>query len=348
MRITEMKQLSQLEKPLKFGVRSNTKIAVQKSWGELFFTMPDRFNRYATKHWVDDKLPLPKQKMGQFAKWFTSQWLQHDFTDVKGIPSVGFGRHLVMPPMGAVAIIVILSTLSARLYYALKRSQGNDNRELGDILRRDIPTLGLLVFAQEPLVQGMTQLLQDRHGIQLLAKQTDKSKGLWHSIFKNILEHELTYSELDRYYRITHQNRLMNILQNPNNHRGALQVLNDTALKSMSHQQQHYFRQFSQHVRNAIRLAKRPASIEKVVMKAYTALKEFENAGLRSTHNLNIRHIFSDYAKHARHGSVLFSLAIIVGLLGYGVTRFNEWWSIRQYKALLKEERQAYQNHRHT
>ena len=159
--------------PVQFSAAAVTKPSAKFGWAESFFTLSDRFARYADSHWIDPKSPVPRQKIGQFAKWFTSQWIQHDYTDVKGIPALGIGRHVVMPPIGAVAIIVIITTLAARIHYGLKRSKNNDSRELGDILRRDIPTLGLLVFAQEPLVQGLR--MQELHISFLLQEQQVKA-----------------------------------------------------------------------------------------------------------------------------------------------------------------------------
>lgn len=316
----------------------------QKTMADTFFMLPSKIDDYFAKSALNSTM-LGRAIAGPL-KVFTKAFSNHDYS---GMFSLGkLGRVGVIPPLGAIATIVIPVTLLGRLYCSSKRSSLLDSREVGDILRRDIPTLAILVFMLDPLLQSMTNVMQKRQGLQLMThlKDAKNSSGLLDSMLRGFTTsaHPLSYTQLDRYYTLNSPSRLAHILSDKFNHPGVTTALRRFGKAGLNPEQQKLLEQFSTTLQNAMTQASKTSlkSDTPVIQKLFQQMSQFDTLAVSAGKSLKIRSFIADYAKIARHISAFTGLAIIVGLLGFGVTKFNEWWAISQYNRMIRKESDHY------
>ena len=116
---------------------------------ESFFNMPETVGPYFEKNWTKSPSAL-KRFIGKPLNWFAGKLAFQEYENLFAVK--GLGRVGVIPPLGAVATIVIGFTFVSRAVFAMRRATAGDYRELGDVFRRDLPTLTILVFMMDPLI----------------------------------------------------------------------------------------------------------------------------------------------------------------------------------------------------
>ena len=318
----------------------------QKSMADTFFQWPALVDSYFTKNWLNSSNPL-KKIIGSPLKTVVKAFSNHDYSGTFSLG--GLGKAGVIPPLGSIATIVIPVTLLGRLYCSMKRSSDVDSRELGDILRRDIPTLAILVYMLDPLVNSMTHAMQRGLGLQLMThvKDANKGKSLWGRLKAGLAStaHPLAYTQLDRYYYLNSPTRLASLINEPFNQIGLTNALKRFGKNSMSHAQEAAYKTFSSQLQTALRAARKQALTAEspLIQGLFKSLEAFDALAIKAAGNggkvLKIREAVASYAKLARHVSAFTGLAIVVGLLGFGVTMFNEWWAISQYKRMVAAQK---------
>lgn len=320
----------------------------QKTMADTFFQWPALIDSYFTKNWLASSNPV-KRWVGVPLKTVVGAFSNHDYS--KSFSIGGLGKAGVSPPLGAIATIVIPVTLLGRLYCSMKRSSDVDSRELGDILRRDIPTLAILVYMLDPLVNTMSHMIQRGLGLQLMTHLKDANKGT--SLLAQIKTgftssaEPLKYTQLDRYYYLNSPTRLAGLINEPFNQRGLTNALKRFGKNNLSTAQETVYKAFATQLQLAMRLArKQPLTADSPAIQGlFKTLEHFDSLAAKAASNggkvLKIREFIAGYAKLARHVSAFTGLAIVVGLLGFGVTAFNEWWSIFQYKRMVAAQKKS-------
>jgi hypothetical protein len=315
---------------------------------EKFLTMAQRSEKYFDT-FIKNHPNNPIAKLiGSIGKNALPKILAQDYHEVASLPKLG--RVVVEPPIGALVVLLFGFALSGRLFNAVARAADGDRRELRDILFRDIPTFTLILFALNPMVRLMSQRLEKLKGIQLV--QNGKVFG---------------YSELDNIYRVDSANRLKSILAKPQNTKGVLNAIDNSmknphlspALKSM-------LGKYKDAVQDAIKIATNKGAhspeFEKAAHKAYKMLnvmeisregylKQIGNGQATATSKLiqkfttdfnnkvpTFNKMFSSYAKSSRVWANAVAFGIVIGLLGFGVTWFNKWFTEKEYEKLTKQQ----------
>ncbi len=98
----------------------------------------------------------------------TGNWVVKNSTDLDFRKMVELGKSkFAQSPIGTLMFMVLPFTIGPRIVQALKRSQDGDKSEVMDILRRDIPTIMVLLFAYEPLEKWVHKLSSNRAGVPL-------------------------------------------------------------------------------------------------------------------------------------------------------------------------------------
>lgn len=97
--------------------------------------------------------------------WFGKNASNYDYN--KMIP-VGKLR-VAQAPIGALMMMFLPFTIAPRMVQALKRGEG-DKSEFWDILRRDVPTIALLLFALDPLVKQLNKWKSGFDGMNIVEK----------------------------------------------------------------------------------------------------------------------------------------------------------------------------------
>ncbi len=138
--------------------------------GDKLFRTPGNVSRY-----VDAKTANPDSLLRRFVinpvlkstKWLTNKFLDYDY---KSYIKVG-KYQLSRPSPGAFAMMLFPFTIAPRLIQAIKRSENGDRSEFYDILRRDIPTIAILLYALDPLQKFLTQQMQKFSGVKLVGDE---------------------------------------------------------------------------------------------------------------------------------------------------------------------------------
>lgn len=301
-------------------------------------------------------------KAGSVQKWIGSKLisvaknvLDHDYKEVVPLPKLG--RIVVEPPMGALVALLFGFTLGGRLTHAIHRAVGGDKRELRDIVCRDIPTFTLILFALKPMMAAMSKGLEKFKGIELV--QGAKVFG---------------YSELEDIYRVTSTNRLKSILVNPKNHKGVLAAIDRTMENpSLAHNARALLTRFRRAVKSAINLVPEGGkynqqvldTIDKPAREAFKVLQQLDANHSKYISRIGkgrclvnqgfvekfirkfkgnvpaFKDMFAAYAKSSRVWANVVAYGMVIGLLGFGVTAFNQWFTEREYKKLMAEKAQT-------
>lgn len=307
---------------------------------ENFLQMDKYVQSYFENKWLKSSSPLVRS-VGSFFNTITGAFSKHDYSSIYNVP--GLGRIGIAAPLGSIATMVILFTLSARLVYAAKRLRNNDSREIGDILRRDLPTLVMLVFLMDPMIKAFTHFVQNKSGFMLLNQPTKVPNnasilGKIKSAFTSEAS-PLSYTQLEKYFKLNSASRLKEVINNPVNLEGVKTALHRFGQLKMNTEQKGLYSQFKQSLSQPLSKVSNGQSIKTVESfnKTMRLVEAFEKASIKAGNGLNIRNIFVEPAKFARHGSAIFGLGSMVFLLGYGVIKFNEWWSVTQYEKLRQQ-----------
>lgn len=102
-----------------------------------------------------------------FSNWACKQVFDYDFT--RFIP-LGKNRtnHLLSPSAGFFFLTILPLTIGTRFVQALKRGHGmKDNKEVGDILWRDLTAIIAILYLMDPLKSQLVGVTQTLKGVRL-------------------------------------------------------------------------------------------------------------------------------------------------------------------------------------
>ena len=310
---------------------------------ESFFNMPETVGPYFEKNWLKSPSAF-KRFIGKPLAWFADKLSSQEYDTLFHVK--GLGRVGVIPPLGAVATIVIGSTFLSRVVFAIRRANSSgDYRELGDVFRRDLPTLTILVFMMDPLIKGVSHFMQRHYGIQLMSHVRDAFEGnTWGQKIKAAFKTDakmLSYSEIESYYRLKNPKKLADIITTSLNRSGIQRAMKmfekDHALSGeLASQFKIVQQQIKSALANSPRLLHNKTKAIEEANKILATINTFESKALSTGSKVNIRNLLTNYAIRPRNFASMISLAIIVFVLGYGVVKFSEWWSIDQYRRIMK------------
>lgn len=260
------------------------------------------------------------------------------------------GDWLMQTAMGGIVFQMFGTILPMRLFQAWQRADryedGSwDKREFYDVLRRDVPTLLLLVFALDPL--------RDRVMMPLLEK------------IGRIRLHQpgggppLDFRQLADTYGLQNAGQLVHLLEaDPRNREGihdAVRLMPTFGLEALNDAKQtvtHHVRELVEAIETGLGQPERLARAGRV-LATLDEMNGFRN-GLRETmaHSYDVRAKFvqkpmlglfrkyyPDYRKFmARYAQLMrlpadaLAFTTVLGLLGYGVVAFNDFWNRHQWQ----------------
>jgi hypothetical protein len=139
--------------------------------GDKLFTAPHRTAAYVrAKTGGANQTLLRKYLLNPALNSFN--WLVQKFVDYDYKNYVKVGKfQLSRPSNGAFAMMLFPFTIIPRLFQAIKRSENGDRSEFYDILRRDIPTIAILLYALDPLQKFLTKQMQKLTGVKLVGDE---------------------------------------------------------------------------------------------------------------------------------------------------------------------------------
>ncbi|MDX2085488.1 MAG: hypothetical protein SFZ03_08880 [Candidatus Melainabacteria bacterium] len=183
----------------------------------LFYQWPKQVE--AMGHSVRRSVPL----VGHMVADVTSRLVSHDY---KEYPKLAGRIHFSEPPQGYI-IPVIYSCLPIRVLQAFERGKKhNDYREIGDVFRRDIPTLTIFLFALNPVMNKlMLPFLEFARKIRIIPDNgRELAKNPWEKLVK-ILDapRPMGHHTLEQSYYL-------------NNHQNLVQILRDDLNRSHVHE----------------------------------------------------------------------------------------------------------------
>ncbi len=336
--------------------------AAEKDW---FYRVANQFLTMAPK--VQKLNPLGflrripgGETVNNLAKGFITRLADHDYREVAS-PGI-FGRVLVEPPQGALFAILYLFTISGRLKHALNRAVGGDSRELRDIMIRDIPSITIFLYGLNPAMNAMSKGLEKIGGLRL------SPKGVFNSYKYFQLD------EMYTLHGHNQLQALMSDGFNEKGVAKAIAGVRNNKFLRGEPMVQNVLAQFEESLMAGFKISKGAgfdaanpahlAQLEQHAKRAFGHLNYLEQLRhqqyLNPTHQLestigsssfkrfigrfrgglesaipSFRKMFTTHAQSYRVGVSAFGYAIIIGLLGYGVTAFNKWYTEREYAQLV-------------
>ena len=336
--------------------------AAQQDW---FYRLSNQFLTMAPK--VEKLNPLGflrrlpgGETVNNLAKGFLTRLADHDYREVAS-PGI-FGRVLVEPPQGALFAILYLFTISGRLKHALNRAVGGDSRELRDIMIRDIPSITIFLYGLNPAMNAMSKGLEKMGGLRL------SPKGVFNSYKYFQLD------EMYTVHGPNQLQAMMADGFNEKGVAKAIAGVRRNKFLNGEPQFQNVLTQFEEALMKGFKITKsagfdaaNPAHLAQLDVHAKQAFQHLnflegmrQTAFLEPTHKLesamgsnvfkrtisrfrggiesvipSFRKMFTTHAQMGRVGVSAFGYAIIIGLLGYGVTAFNKWYTEREYAQLV-------------
>jgi hypothetical protein len=308
-----------------------------------FLSIHENFMASTVNKMLESKSPMTKRAGGAL-KVLSNSLLTHDFS--KRVPMFNWGKVAVRPPLGALGISFYLGIIPSRLYAATKRPD-TDPGEYLDIIIRDVLSISAFVYALEPCRNFVGNILEKRTGLKFM--EHGEAMG---------------YGSIDDLYRVTHPNRLLQLVSNPANHKGVRTVLramgNNKYLNAFYKEEPQVLKQFDQFkgLMNAmmedVQRRKLGGQFGKVLndpalrqmakdgygmvnqMESRLQNRFFSQAGDLAKKGVRIRdlykvptfkNMFAMAANASRVWIDVAGFAIVIGFLGFGVTKFNEWYT---------------------
>ncbi len=307
-----------------------------------FFGWPEAMGKF-----LDNR--IPKAVKGFFGQGYFQRLFSMDFQEVPFLPKIGhFGAEI---PLGVMLVLAYGFMVGGRVQHALKRASNGDKREVRDIIFRDIPTITILIMGFPILLRVLTRgLIEPIRGIQMMNTQ---------SLFK--------YSELENMYRVLDSNRLVSLLKNKQNHKGLIQAIDKVmGNRSLSGVSRGLLNRFKRRIEEGIKLVKtsnNPKQLEDIAKQAFGFLKRLDADRAKYLKSLGagnttaskgllgkltswfsqtlppFNEMFSRYAKNSRVWGDAAAFAISIGVLGYGITWFNQWYTEREFQKLQARQK---------
>lgn len=259
-----------------------------------------------------------------------------DFREFIEIPIRGKILKIPSPPIGALTFILLPCTVGSRLYYAWQRGrEHNDYREIGDILRRDIPAITAFLFLLGPLTAWMNKQKRGKDGLDLIDPTTGKL---------------LQYSQLKN-YRLDTVEAVEAVIREGNG-KGfgrAIDRLEDYAkhsalkddiarilktgkeLAATNKNDLGKIRQLAEELQPALQKAEKIRTSE---------VEHLLKAGAKIPSHLrdSILDIVSRYGKTRRLPVDMLCFAITLGVIGWLPLWFNEMWTRKKYQEQMKAQ----------
>ena len=336
--------------------------AAQKDWfyriANQFLTMAPKVQKWNPLGFLR-RLPGGETANG-LAKGFITRLADHDYREVAS-PGI-FGSVLVEPPQGALFAILYLFTISGRLKHALNRAVGGDSRELRDIMIRDIPSITIFLYGLNPAMNAMSKGLEKIGGLRL------SPKGVFNAYKYFQLDEMYTVHGPNQL-----QSLMADGFNEKGVAKAIAGVRRNSYLRGEP-AMQNALTQFENALMAGFKVSKgagfdaaNPIHLAQLDLHAKQAFQHLNfmeqmraQSLLNPTHQLesslgssavkraisrfrgglesavpSFRKMFTTHAQMGRVGVSAFGYAIIIGLLGYGVTAFNKWYTEREYARLV-------------
>jgi hypothetical protein len=319
------------------------------------FTRPDRWEKTANG--------LLEKAHGKSLLWnqlraralqFANLWTRYDYHTFSPVKLGPLQFKVAAPPLGALMLLLLPCTVGPRVDRAYQRGKkNNDCREVGDIIRRDIPSILFLIFALEAVGRRMCKLVSKSQNIQLLNPEGS---------------HVLNYSQL-RNYRIDSPKALEAIIAEKNgkalvkavhglDDRGLAKLTGDTrlanCLNDLKKNVETLVNDVDQHGLKGDEATKRYAAVFKKFEHAENARKELLNHVMKSGSSESLRAardlqgeftgVLEKFAKRWRLPSDILSFGIVLFLIGWLPVWLNSIWNKYRFHKEEAEEAKRQQS----
>lgn len=273
--------------------------------------------------------------------------LDYDFHKFVRIDAGKLRAHLADIPKGAILLLLYPATVGPRLFRAWQRGrENNDYREMGDVLRRDLTAITLLIYALPAFVRALSGQMQKLSKINLVDRKTDKV--LIYSQFKD--------------FNIDNPKILQAIVAENNGTalKKVVNALNDNGLSRFGHTAvADRLRQLKNAVGRLVDLHESgQATPENLAKHAEETFRHFTDADDAARHALTaayekgspamqdaakglqgrVKGVLQNYAKVSRLPVDMISLAAVVGLTGFLPVWFNSKWNQWQFQRKMTAE----------
>lgn len=300
-------------------------------WAKKTYELPEKVEKDISKSFLGPKI-------GGFIK----NQLNTDFAHFTNM-EVGnrFKTMIAEPPRLPLLFLLYPATVGPRLYRAWERGkENNDFREMGDVLRRDLTAITLVVFALGPMVKGASKAVQWVTGVNLL--DTKSGNVLSYSQFKN--------------YEITNGKALWQVVKEGNGRglKNAINRLNDGGLEKHGYGDlSGKLKALKKEVTGLVEKHKNDpkhfnglADAERIYENNFGAVKkEIENVitTAAETENKSViaitqklqgqaKDALKNYAKVRRLPTDMFAFAVMIGAIGWLPMAFNGWYNKRKFE----------------
>lgn len=276
---------------------------------------------------------------------FASLWADHDY---HRMPAIQIGGktlfHLINPPKGAIYLMLFGFTVPPRAFKAYQRGKkDNDYREVGDVLRRDLLALTLLMFGLDHVAPFLCSRVQGKRGVVLIDPQ---SKGL------------LPYSAF-RNYRIDSPQALKGILAAGNapgllkavqelNDCGVSRLTGDNRLQTSLNTLKARVEKLVQSVNDTSLGSLTSDQHDKLIQEVFEAFQKADADRLKirtdlvrnsAAHGLHLARklgeefsgVLEKYAKKSRLPADIVSFSLMAFLTGWLPVWFNKQWNAFQF-----------------
>lgn len=313
-----------------------------------FLTMDSRFEDFLVKPLLKSD-NLQTKRFGAFLEVLGKSFLPQDFA--KRTPLFNWGKVGVRPPNGAMGITLYFGIIPSRMYAATKRPD-IDKGEYLDILIRDVTGITFFLYALEPIRNFIGRALEKRRGIKFMQHGE-----------------ALSYDALDDMYRVTHPNRLLQLARKPENHKGVRRALdymaNNRYMKAFLQEDavaMDQFTRFKQVIGDMMKTVSKDKGLQKhSAIMNHAGMRDLAKEGYQLLHQLehlaneryfgaarhvsarglrvsglsqvpSFKNMFARVAVGSRVGIDFAGFAIVTIFLGWGITRFNEWFTEYRHK----------------
>lgn len=316
---------------------------------EKLFTAPDKIDAAVTRfaegkangNTVDKLLGAAVKKVGGFVKMMAT-FDYHEFPEV----ALGKLKFLVSePPIGAMILLLYPFTVGPRLFRAYERGKknGNDFREVGDVLRRDMTAITIFLFMLKPLLRIMNKAMQRVAGIELV----DLEKNAVHT-FSGMKNYALDNADaVQQLLREGNGKGLLNAVKTLRDRAGStpaeeaiqkeileIKALVPQLLKAHQNRQADAVEELSKRLIGHINAGE---AIHRQSLEAAKATGD--KALIKASEKLQgeFRDVVSRYGKSRLLPVAVLGFAIVIGAIGWFPVWFNAFWN----KSTFEKEQAA-------
>ncbi len=316
---------------------------------DKLFNAPDKIDAsvkkfvegHANGSAVDKLMATVVKNVGGFAKMLAT-FDYHEFPEV----ALGKLKFLVSePPIGAMILLLYPFTVGPRLFRAYERGKknGNDFREVGDVLRRDMTAITIFLFMLKPLLRVMNKVMQRVAGIELV----DLQKNAVHT-FSGMKNYALDNADaVQQLLREGNGKGLLNAVKTLRDRAGStpaeeaiqkeiaqIKELVPQLLKAHQNHQADTVKELSERLIGHINAGE---AIHKQSLEAAKATGD--KAIIQAAEKLQgeFREVVSRYGKSRLLPVAVLGFAIVIGAIGWFPVWFNAFWN----KSTFEKEQAA-------